>query len=351
MNGSTASASGEPFVRSGQRDLVVSVNWIGDAIMAMPGLQLYRRAHPDRHITVLARGVIADLWKLSRAPDEVIRYDGRPGISDPLYTDLRARGFTRAWVLPNSFRSAWLAFRSAAPERIGVPGRGRRWLLTRCPPRWSDPARLHQAWEYLQLFQPDGSPGAIPPPELHVPHTDREAAIRKHGPFRIPLVGMIPGAARGPSKRWPERHFIDLARRFVGEGWSVALFGGHDDHALCDRISVAVDGVPVNLAGRTTLSEWAALLGECRTVVANDSGGMHLAAALGRPVVALYGITDPDRTGPIGPRCRILQKSDRRSRDVPRESAEAEASLAAILPGEVYEAAMELLHAGDKGGA
>lgn len=345
MNGLTASVldkkAAEP---DGPRDLIISVNWIGDAIMAMPALQLYRRLHPDNRITVLARGVLADLWKLNPAPDDVIRYDGRPGIFSPLYATLK-RSHDCAWVLPNSFRSALLAFRSGIPERKGTHGGFRKFMLTEHIKLKMPSHHLHQAWETIHMMNPAATVQKIPQPELDISEEAVAAAVRKFGIPAGPVVGMIPGAARGPSKRWPEEHFASLGKRMVREGGSVVLFGGPDDAALCGGLTEKIVQC-ANLAGRTSMSEWAALMSVCDLVVANDSGGMHLAAALNVPVVALYGMTDPVRTGPIGKDCVILQKSKTRARDIPRNSEEAAKSLAEIRPEEVYEAARPFMKSG-----
>jgi len=344
MSGSTASASAEVVDPSkGPRDLIVSVNWFGDAIMAMPAVQLYRRRYPARRITILARGAIADLWALHQAPDHVIRYDQRPSLFDPLFESLRKESFERAWILPNSFRSAWMVFRAGVPGRIGVPGGMRRFLLTDVRTDSPPPHRQHQAWEYIHLLTPDAPVDAIPQPELFVNQERRIQALEKHGTFKKASVGMIPGAARGPSKRWPETHFCALGKRWVHDGYNVVLFGGPDDRELCERIRTAVGNGVTNLAGKTSLAEWAVLMDSCRMVVANDSGGMHLAAALGRPLVALYGMTDPERTGPLSKNCVIMQHSRHRSRNISRDSAEAQKSLAAIRPEAVYESAQTLL--------
>lgn len=345
MNGSTASASAD----SAPRDLVVSVNWFGDAIMAMPAIQLYRRLYPGRHITILARGAVADLWALHRAPDDIIRYDQRPSFRDPLFATIRSRAFQRAWILPNSFRSAWMVYRAGIPERIGVPGGLRRILLTRSVRHILPPHQSHQAWEYIKLMAAAATVDTLPHPELHISAEIKARAIARHGAYPGPTVGLIPGAARGPSKRWPEAHFLEVARRFIRDGFHIALFGGPDDRAVCGSLARELGSGATDFSGKTSLAEWAALMDACRLVAANDSGGMHLAAALGRPVIALYGMTDPSKTGPIGDDCVVLQQSRRRSRDVPRNSAEAQRSLAAIRPESVYEAAQTLLRsaAGD----
>ncbi|MGA1194714.1 MAG: lipopolysaccharide heptosyltransferase II [Kiritimatiellia bacterium] len=340
MSGSTASASANSG--AAPRELVVSVNWIGDAIMAMPALQLYRHKYPNRHLAVLARGALADLWAMHEAPNQIIRYQGRPDFFHPVFGELRSGGFDAAWILPNSFRSAWTATRGGIRRRIGFGGGLRSPLINdrRAPLR--DERHIHQAWEYLQLFSPDELPDEIPAPRLKVP--DMEAT--KFPAPAQPVIGLIPGAARGPAKRWPPEHFIALAQRLVADGFALDVFGGPDDRELGSHITAAVGGPCRNLCGQTSIAEWAELMARCQLVVANDSGGMHLAAALGRPLIALYGITDPARTGPLGEHCVIMQKSHHRSRDIARDSEEARKSLASIKPEDVYEKSIRVLSGG-----
>jgi heptosyltransferase-2 len=123
----------------------------------------------------------------------------------------------------------------------------------------------------------------------------------------------------------------------------VLLMGGREDQAACDALAAELGPGAASAAGRTSLPEWAALLRACDVVVANDSGGMHLAAALAVPVVALYGMTNPEQTGPLGPACRVLQEPGPRARDIARDSAEAQKRLAALSPERVYQAAAGLL--------
>lgn len=339
MNGSTASASADPHRA---RDVVVSVNWIGDAIMAMPALQEYRRRNPRHYLVVYARGVLADLWSLHAAPDRVIRFEGRPDWFHPTYKALRAEKISTAWILPNSFRSAWMMFRAGVPRRVGIAGGLRAPLLTERR-AGAPPEQKHQAWEYLALMAPGHALSQIPAPEIKLPNDAMSAVAEKFPRPAGPVIGMIPGAARGPSKRWPAEHFIELANMLLRDGYAIDLYGGPDDRPLCESIRTAAGGDVRNLAGQTSINEWAVLMNACALIVANDSGGMHLAAALGRPVIALYGMTDPERTGPIGNHCVILQNSRQRSRDVARNSAEAQKSLASIRPETVYDASRSLL--------
>lgn len=323
--------------------LMVGLNWIGDTIMSMPAVQAWRLASPRARLVLLVKRGLADLWALHRAPDEVWTYEEGLAATWQAARMVREGGFQEAIVLPHSFRSAAIPFLGHVPERRGLPGHVRDFLLTRVVrPRLGE-GRRHQVFEYHDLLMPDGAARVPGRPELALPpEAVAQARMRVTGLPR-PLLGVLPGAARGPAKRWPAEHFAAVARRWIAERrGSVLLMGGADDAATCAPLAASLGGSALDLAGRTTLAEWAAYLKACDAVVANDSGGMHLAAAVGTPVAAVFGMTDPERTGPLGGRCRIVQDAGPRSRDLARASAEAQKRLAAISPERVYEAVLSL---------
>ena len=155
-------------------------------------------------------------------------------------------------------------------------------------------------------------------------------------------IGLIPGAARGPSKRWPAEHFSEAGRKLAAlPGVRMAVIGAPGEERLCHSVAAEIGDKAVSLAGHLDFPAWAGVLQRCRAVVANDSGGMHLAAALGTPVVALFGHTDPGRTAPLGT-ARVLQHATTRTRDIVRDSESARLSLASIQPVEVYDAVRQL---------
>ncbi len=335
MAASSASASGECRV------LVVSPGWIGDAIMALPALQLFREQKPATEITVLAKPGLLPFWELHVAPQHRLAAAGTWATTRAI---LRG-GFATAYLLPNSVRSALLPWLAAVPERIGCAGHWRSALLTQVvvPPVASE--RQHQAWEYAAVLAPEAQ--SLPAPQLNVSAGLRANVVQRVASLQRPLIGVMPGAARGPAKRWPAARFAEVAITLRAEmGGSIVIMGGSGDAETCATVAAGVGAGAVNLAGATTLGEWAALLAECAMVVCNDSGGMHLAAAVGVPVVAVFGITDPARTGPLGARCRVVQRSTTRDRVVPRESAEGRAALAAVSVADVVLAARDLLAKG-----
>ena len=339
MNGSTASASAD-FPEADGRLLLVSPNWIGDCVMAMPSIQAWRAAHPYHHLSILCRPGVADLWRMHVAPDSVLLYRKGWTTTWESVRELRAMRFDACVIFPNSFRSAWLPWAGRIPNRAGFRGHWRRWLLTDVRPAGEGDHR-HQAWEGYRLFHLP-RPEQLPPPALAVPEAAVTAAgewLSGHGAYR--WVGLMPGAARGPSKRWPLNSFLALVRRLVDEAnVRIAICGGPDDAEACEALAREAGTAGRNLCGKTGVSEWAAILQLCDVVVCNDSGGMHLAAAVGVPVVALFGLTDPERTGPLGARATLLRGSDRGDRSIARQSMAAEKALASITPQTVYDAVM-----------
>lgn len=337
MSGSSASASVDPRPRV----LVVGVNWLGDALMSMPALQAFRAAHPDWAIDLLVKPKLAALWKLHGAPDRILEL--APGNRGPFVTGarLRERPRERAYILPNSIRSALAPWWARIPVRRGAGGGGRSWLLTERVDLTPAPGRTHQAFEaYRLLGLPE--PATLPNPVLRIPREAREQAELLAEGVARPRVALIPGAARGPSKQWPEPHFTALATRLKRDlGAGCLWLGTPDDHDLCGRLAAATGGR--SLAGRTGLHGFAAALAGSDLVVANDSGGMHLAAALGTPTIGLFGLTDPARTGPLGPRAVVLQKATGGAREIARDSRDARDALARILPDEVFDTAARLL--------
>ena len=303
--------------------------------MSMPALQLFRAAHPDAKITVLAKPGLAALWQMHPVPDRVQVLDE----TALTILKLRQTHVDRAYIFPNSFRSALIPFAAGVPRRIGARGHWRRLMLT-------ETIRLpdgHQQFEYLQILGVQSEP---PAPELRVPAESFQTLKQKLPDFTDsgkPVITLLPGAARGPSKRWPAEHFVLLAKKLRTErGVQVLLGGGPDDAAVCAEIAAFAGPDVISLAGKTTIPEWAALLKSSDCVVSNDSGGMHLATAVGTPVVALFGLTDPKKTGPLG-RSIVLQKSTAQNRDIARDSEEAVLALAAVTPDEVFSAVSSLL--------
>ena len=316
--------------------------------MSMPAVQEFRAAHPAAHVTLLVKPALVPLWAMHAAVDGVVpAYRGISGMRLTAHR-LKRDGYTQAYVFPNSFRSALRPFLARIPRRVGAAGHWRRWMLTQVVASRGRGETIHQSHEYFRIL---GLPAAdvstlrvaLQPPDDAV----REAASLTDG-LSGGLAVLMPGAARGGSKRWPSEHFGAVARALAGtHGLAIVLAGAAGERGLCKAVAGAA-GVPaVNLAGRTSLPVLAALLQCARVVIGNDSGGMHLAAACGVPVVAVCGLTDPRITGPIGSRNRVVAAAPAgdMSRDSARESRRAQAVLRSIRPERVVAAAKSLLEA------
>lgn len=338
MNGSSASAS-----NSQPRILLVGLNWIGDTLMAMPAVQAWRRRHPQAHLTVLVKPGLAGLWKLHGAPDDLLTYNhGLLAMARAVH-QVRVGRFDAAYVLPHSIRSALIPFLAGVPRRIGLPGTGRAWLMHGVVQPDRKPGRFHQGFEYADLLVPEEALRWLEPPQLILPAAARAEAAALTGALPRPWLAVMPGAARGPAKRWPAACFAAVARRWLEERkGGILLLGGRDDAAVCAELAAGLGPAALNLAGRTSLAGWAAVLQTADAVVANDSGGMHLAAAVDAPVVAVFGLTDPEQTGPLGRRIGVVQEAGERRRDIARASQEAQKRLAAISPERVYQALQDV---------
>ncbi|MEW6321714.1 MAG: lipopolysaccharide heptosyltransferase II [Acidobacteriota bacterium] len=293
-----------------RRVVVVAPNWLGDAVMALPALADLRRAWAGAHVTVAARAPLAPLFQLVPGVDDTMALAARRGAArwSGWWTDsdrLRQGRFDIAVLLPNSFESALSAWRAGVPRRIGFATDLRGPLLTDA---LETPASSpHQAAYYQAL--PAGL-GLATGPMAATLEVGEGARARAHAlladagvPAGAALLVLAPGAAYGRAKQWPPERFVDLAARAAAERQLVpVLVGTRADAAVCHEIARRLAGAgAVNLAGRTDLPTLAGLLASAAVCVSNDSGAMHLAAAAGTRVVAVFGPTDERRTYPIGP--------------------------------------------------
>ncbi|VGO13361.1 ADP-heptose--LPS heptosyltransferase 2 [Pontiella desulfatans] len=312
-----------------ERILIIGLNWIGDAIMSMPAIQACRAENPQAHITVLVKPYLKPLWEMHPVPDDILCLEKKTAAN---IAKLRALDFDKACILPNSFRSAFLPTMAGIRHRIGLKGELRSLMLTQVVPL----AGGHQSNEYFPILAPASVELVREQPELNVP----DAAFPGLENYAV----LMPGAARGASKMWPLSHFEELAKRILAETDLALVFaGGAADASACEELSERLGRRSTSVAGKTNLKEWTGLLKNSRVAIANDSGGMHLAAAVGTPVVGIYGITDPDKTGPLARRFRVVQNSTVKAREISRNSELATQALASISPEQVFRAVQELL--------
>ena len=291
--------------------LVVGPSWVGDTILSQPLLQLLKQQQPAAQIDYLAPSWTLPL--LARMPEV------RLGITNPfghgtlelaarrrLGRSLRSSKYDHALVLPNSFKSALIPWFADIPRRTGFRGEARWGLINDL--RKLDTARLPQMVQrFAALASPPESPlpEPLPRPALLSSVEQQQRLLARLGlTLEKPVIAFCPGAEFGPAKRWPESHFAALANLLAARGCAVWLIGPPRDHAVA--ATIAQTSTAVNLCGKTDIAEAADLLAATRLVVTNDSGLMHVAAAVGRPVIALYGSSSPQFTPPLSSDARIV---------------------------------------------
>lgn len=286
--------------------LVIAPNWIGDAVMSLPVLRALRRNAPTRRIAVLARRGPAAIYSAEGSADEV-------RVASGSLASLRIAaggGFGEAWLLPNSFRAALVPFLARVPERIGYASDGRAALLSSALP--PPPRTGHQLRDYDPLLESRGIEPDFDPPRLSLSADSigraREALARAGLPTDRPLVLLAPGAAFGWTKRWPADRFGRLGQLLLERGLLSALVIGPGEERLAEEARVAAGGYLPALGADLDPIGLAGLVARAQVVVCNDSGPMHLAAAVGTPVVAIFGPTDPGRTGPCGVPSEVLDR-------------------------------------------
>ncbi len=301
--------------------LARATNWVGDAVLSIPALQAIRARWPQAEITILARPWVADLYRGQPYADRLIPFEhtGRhrslAGVAR-LARELRNERFDAAVLLQNAFEAAWIAWRAGIPERIGYARDARSWLLTQAvPPPAPGDAPAHEAFYYLELLRRAGWLDQLPH-EIRI-HLEvdaaalegADAALVASGSRRGSLrVAFATGAAYGTAKCWPAERYAKLAGRLIAEfGANVILFGAASESAVAARVA-SLERRVINLAGKSAIGDLPALLACCNAFIGNDSGAMHVAAAVGLPVVAVFGPTDPGGTAPLTPQLAIVQR-------------------------------------------
>ena len=280
------------------RILIRSTNWLGDAVMSAPALRAIRAGRPDARLTVLTPAKLADFWATIPEVSEVITTV--PGESVFAVARKIRRGFDVAFVFPNSIRAALEVFLAGIPRRVGYrrPWRGRLINQVVPDPPKGKPSR-HQVHHYLKMAAHAGA--------------DIEGAAQRYAdrpePEGAGWLGLCPGAEYGPAKRWMTERFAAVAQQVHEQsGLKWLLFGVEKDRPVGDEIAAKLgENGCRNLIGQTSLAELIAQLRQCRLLLTNDTGTMHLAAHLGVPVVAIFGSTEPALTGPRGRRVRVLR--------------------------------------------
>jgi heptosyltransferase II len=298
------------------RILVHEVNWLGDLVMTLPVLAALRRAFPTAGLWVLIDHRLAAFFDGGSLIDEVIPLHRGGKKFAPLElmrvaSQMRARRFDLAVVLPNSFVSALRVALAGIPVRAGFARDGRGWMLTNRATPDAQLMKRHQVHYWLEMLKItlgiETDPRLIAPEiaPRNVARMREWLATRRNG---SKLVAVAPAAAYGPAKEWPQSHYVAMISSLAAHGVQAVMVGGPGDVERCEAIAKATSSDAVIAAGQTSIGELMALLSLCDGFVGNDSGAAHVASALGIPTVAIFGSTNPARTGPLGAKTTILYK-------------------------------------------
>jgi heptosyltransferase-2 len=293
--------------------LIIAPSWVGDTVMAQPLFMRLKQRDPQAVIDLFAPAWVAPILRRMPEVNDVISNPLAHGklklrLRWKLGRTLARQHYDQVIVLPNSLKSALIPFFAGIPQRTGFVGEMRYGLL--------NDARKLEAGAYPLMVERFAlladAPGQtlarpIPNPRLQVDDGHRIAALARLGlDERQPAVALCPGAEYGPAKRWPETHFAALAQSLHARGYAVWLVGSHKDEAIGEAIAAQSGGACRNLCGKTSLDEAADVLASAAAVVTNDSGLMHVAAALGKPLIALYGSSSPGFTPPLSANAAIV---------------------------------------------
>ena len=300
-----------------KRILIKAVNWLGDIVMTLPAMRAVRRACPDAHLAILIKKELASFFDGANWIDEVIPYSvasGLGGFNDRrrIVGEIRSRHFDLAVLMPNSFDSALWVTAAGVPRRAGYSVDARGAMLTHkaAPPR--DALEGHQVRYWLAMvretlgIQGEADDLAISPDAAHLARMRDFLAQHRRRPD-APLIAIAPAAAYGPAKEWPAAKFatlIDVLAERIGA--ECVLVGAPSERARCEEVASLSSNGAIVSAGKTSIGELIALLSMAFAFVGNDSGCMHLAGALGIPTVAIFGSTNPIRTGPSKTNSRVL---------------------------------------------
>ncbi len=298
-----------------KRILIRATNWIGDSIMSLPALVETKRNFPEAHISVLLRPWVKPIFESHPCVDEIIVYDKKRDKSRNLLElariirMLRNRQFDMAILFQNAFEAALIAFFSGIRIRLGLDTDGRRFLLSHPVKRRT---HQHHVENYLDILRGIGIRTKETEPVLYIKdrHISEAEMILKECGIETdkPLIGLAPGAMYGPAKRWPARYFATIGDWAVKRwGAKVVIMGSRKEMDICANVNALMKEDAINLCGKTDLGVSMGIIKRCNMLVSNDSGLMHIAAALGVATIAIFGSTDPAATGPRGAHFRIIR--------------------------------------------
>ena len=308
---------GEKLPQKGiERVLIRGTNWIGDVVMTLPAVAAIRKTWPRARISVLAKPWVAEVYRLSPDVDDIIVFQepGRhAGIGGKLRLagELRGVGFDCAILLQNAIEAAIIARLAGIPVRAGYNSDGRGVLFTHAVRRTKAIRRVHQIDYYIEMVRALGCTPAGRDVRLRPGRDYDGLAGRLFARFGIaenrPLIGIAPGAAYGPAKKWFPERFAAVADRLIDDtGAQTILFGSGGDRESTAAVEKNARHRLIDIAGKTNLKEAIALIARCTLFLSNDSGLMHVAGALGIPTIAIFGSTNPATTSPVGEKSVVI---------------------------------------------
>ncbi|UCG77931.1 MAG: lipopolysaccharide heptosyltransferase II [Nitrospirota bacterium] len=288
--------------------MIRGVNWVGDAVMTMPAIRSIRDNFKDGLISLFVKSWVSELFRIDPNINDILEYkDEYRGITGKFRAArvIKKLSFDRSYLLQNAIDAALISFISRIPERIGYSRDGRGMLLSRPIKADKDILSLHHIDYYLEMLRRSGLDVTYKLPWIYPNLDDRMSGRNKLAHLKRPVIGLNPGAAYGSAKRWSSNNFAELAKMIISDlNGSVVLFGSAKEVTICNEIYNLIDidhvhgSSLLDMSGKTTLYELCDLIPECDIVVSNDSGPMHICYASGTPLVALFGSTSPELTGP-----------------------------------------------------
>ena len=300
------------------RILIRGVNWVGDSVLTIPAVELIKKIFPKADLGIMIKEELRPLWEDNPYIDEVIPFKKRTGIKAigeiGLIRKLSKGNWDMAILFPNSFHSALIVFLAGVPIRIGYNRDKRGFLLTYKIDLNDDTLKKHQVEYYLDLVKNLGDDKALSNlPRINIDEKRLKWAedfLFKNGVKKDDvLVGVNPGAAYGAAKRWfPERYAELIEKLLALERVKIIIVGAREERYFFNYLKKEVKGNVIDTVSKTDLVETAALLSKCHILVTNDSGPMHIGAAVNTPVIAVFGSTDSSLTGPLGKNHLIIKK-------------------------------------------
>ncbi|TKJ33591.1 lipopolysaccharide heptosyltransferase II [bacterium (candidate division B38) B3_B38] len=311
---------GRKYPQEGFRSILVrGTNWIGDCVCSLPALRVIRRTFPSAELTLMVKPWVAGIYQPSKLIDHLLIYDrsgeyrGAKGFLS-VVRQLRKGGYELAILFQNAFQAAALTFFARIPHRWGYATDGRGFLLTRALPVNKETLRRHHVYYYTELLRGLGIAEEEPPQmELLIDEGAKEKMkqllLNSGVSWERPLVGINPGAAFGPAKRWLPERFGEVADRLEQSAdCRVVVVGSTRERDIARKMTSFMKSTPIVLTGKTTLQELIAVISLCQLFISNDSGPMHLAAALRVPTIGIFGPTDERITAPWGEGHSVISK-------------------------------------------